>query len=227
MAKLVLDQAQIAMDSFYQSFMPANAFFVLNDFAYRIIDERDSMLETEFLIQYNRDKNSFPIINPAWLERETVEVKKDSVGRWYAETCRTLFEFPFDERGVAIQTVMPLGGSDCAQFVRITNDQQWQLCMLPPTSINFFSVEKCRIWLYNFGGCCDNLELSFVPSQGGLSLEEQTVPDGKAANIREVVLSKMMRDMQIKLGKISAHNDNNPNPNPNESSLIYDGVKTK
>jgi hypothetical protein len=93
--------------------------------------------------------------------------------------------------------------------------------------MNLFSVEKCRIWLHNFFGCCKSLELLIIPSQGGLPLEKQTVPDGKAANIREVVLNKAFRDMQARLGKISMHNDGNKNPNPNESSEVYDSLKTK
>jgi hypothetical protein len=227
MAKNLLDQAQICMDDFNQSFAPANAFYTLEDFGYRLIDERDNLLETEFLVQYYKNKNQFPIINSQWLSREVVDVKKDEEGRWYADSCIPLFEFPFDERGFAIQNVTPLGGGDCAQFVRIPNDQQWQICMLVANSMNYFSVEKCRIWLYNFFNCCQKLELSIVPSQAGLSLENQTLPDGKAAQIREVVLNKAFRDMNAKLGKISQHNDGNANPNPNETSAIYTDIKTK
>lgn len=226
MAKAVLTQAQLVMDDFFQSFRPATAFYDLEDFAYRIIDERDNLLEAEFLVQFNRNKNSFPIVSPSWLTREAVDVKKDEQGRFYADVCASLFEFPEDIFGSGIQNVVPFG-SECAEFVRITNHQTWQVCLSVSSSVNLYAVEKCRIWLYNFFGCTDKLEIRLVPSQAGLSLENQTVPDGKAADIREIVLNKAFRDMQARLNRISTHNDGNPNSNPNETSMVYDNLKTK
>lgn len=224
MAKLVLDQAQIAMDSFYQDFRPDSAFYILEDFADRIVDVRDSELEREFMIQYARDE---PVkINPAWLKRVKVKVDLDENGSAFADICEPLYEFPIDEVGLAVQEVMPFG-QGCAEFVRIGINQVWQVCMIPPTDKNFYSVEKCRIWLYNFFGCTDYLNVLIVPSQSGLPLEQQTVPDGKAESIREVVLNSMWRDYNMKLGKISVHGDGNPNPQPNETGQVYDTLKTK
>lgn len=226
MAKNLLDQAQIVMDSFYQEFAPANAFFSLDDFAQRIADCRDSELEREFLIQYQQNKLSFPIVNPAWLSRETVEIKKDEEGNSYADVCTPLYEFPFDSKGSGVQEVIPMGTA-CAEFIRIAFDQVWQVCMAPSNSVNFYSVEKCRIWLHNFYACTDKLMVLLVPSQSGLSFEKQSVPDGKAESIRELVLNRMWRDYQVKLGKIVTHTDGNPNPQPNETGLLYEGLKTK
>lgn len=226
MAKSVLDQAQIVTDSFYQNFRPATAFFTLEDFARRIIDVRDSEMEKDFLIQYQQNKNSFPIISPQWLEREVVKIDRNEEGNFYADVCTPVFEIPFDVRGAGIQEVSPMG-SACAEFIRISHNQTWQMCMIATTDANFYSIEKCRIWLHNFYACAEKLNVLFVPSQAGLPLEKQTVPDGKAETIREVVLNSVWRDYQMKLGKISTHVDGNPNPNPNESSMLYESTKTK
>lgn len=226
MAKLILEQAQICEDDFHQQFRPATAFFSIDDFAAGIRDERDNLLDTEFQIQINKNKGVFPEVNPNWLSREVVDVKRDEQGKWYADVCTPLYEFPQDERGMGIQDIDPFGGG-CAEFVRITNHQAWQICLLPPTHQNFYSVEKCRIWLYNFFNCTPKLEVTIVASQSGLPLDKQTVPDGKAATIREVVLNKFFRNYQVKLGKIKTINDGNPNPQPNETGLTYDALKTK
>lgn len=226
MARLALDVAQQIEDDFNQTFRPANAFFTLEDFALKAVQVRDSELEREFLIQYQQNKTSFPVINPMWLDREKVPVKKDEEGNWYADVCTPIYELPMDSRGAGIQDVKPFGNS-CAEFVRITNQQQWQICMLPPTNQNFYSIEKCRIWLHNFYGCTDSLNVVLVPSQSGKSLDQQTIPDGKVASVIEVVLNSMWRNYQIKLGKISVHGDGNPNPNPNETSMVYQDLKTK
>lgn len=225
MAKLVLDQAQIVMDSFYQDFRPDSGFFTLEDFADRVVDVRDSELEREFLIQYQLTRGSPPKINPAWLKRIKVKVDHDENGDAFADVCEPLFEFPMDELGSGIQDVIPFK-QGCAEFIRISTNQVWQLCMLPPTDRNFYAIEKCRIWLYNFFGCTDYLSVLIVPSQSGLPLSEQTVPDGKAESIREVVMNSMWRDWQVKLGKINVHGDGNPNPQPNETGQLYD-LKTK
>lgn len=226
MAKNLLDQAQICEDDFYQTYRPANAFFGINDFAAKLVDERDNLLEAEFKIQLNRNRNQFPVISPQWLSREMAEVKKDDQGRFYVDICTPLFEFPEDERGSGLQNVIPYGKA-CAEFIRITPDQVWGMCMLPATSTNFYSLEKCRIWLHNFYACTEKLEVVIVASQSGLSFENQSIPDGKAATIREIVINKMFRDYQVKLGKIQVVNDGNPNPQPNETGMIYEGLKTK
>lgn len=227
MAQAVLDVAQGIQDDFEQGFAGANSFFKLDDYARKVCEERDSELEREFLVQYQQNKMSFPIINPNWLRTVFVDLVKDKdTGEWSGLICEPLYEFPFDELGSAIQGVAPMG-SGCAEFVRISHHQGWQVCITPSLDISFFSIEGCKILLYNFFGCTEKLRVSIVPSQSAFPFEQQTVPDGKVAQIKEVVLNRMFRDFQIKMGKISMHNDGNLNPNPNETSELYTGLKTK
>lgn len=226
MSKLVLDIAQGIEDDFYSGFRPANGFFTIEDIARKVVDERDSELDREFLVQLN-NKNQYPMVNPMWVKHVIVPIEQDDTTKQYfAKICEPLYEFPMDERGMATQTVSPFGGG-CSQFVRITTQQDWSLYLTASSDIVFYSVEGCRILLSNFYNCCDKVDCVIVPSQSGLPLNQQTVPDGKAANIREVVLSKMFRDYQARLGKISQHNDGNKNPQPNESGLIFENLTTK
>lgn len=227
MAQAVLDVAQGIQDDFEQGFRAANSFFTLEDYARKVCEERDSELEREFLVQYQQNKRSFPVINPNWLKTVFIDLTKDhETGEWSGLICEPLFEFPFDELGSSVVDVSPSGNS-CGEFVRISHHQSWAICMTPTTDMIFFSVQGCRLLLYNFFGCTEKARATIVPSQSGLPFEQQSVPDGKVAQIKEVVLNRMFRDFQVKLGKISAHNSGNPNPSPNETDLIYDGLKTK
>lgn len=227
MAKSILDQSQILLDDFYGGFRPATGFFDITDVAYRLIDARDEMLEQEFLVEKNKNKNQYPTLNNSWLKREKLTIEKDDDGRYFADVCTPIYELPMDETGAGIQSVDPSGQSGCAEFIRITNQQTWSICLTATTNSVFFAVEGCRIWLYNFFGCCQKLEIVFVPSQAGLPLEQQFIPDGKAAQCREIVLNKMLRDWQIHLGKIKVLSDGNANIEQNESGLIYTDLKTK
>lgn len=231
MAKALLDQAQILEDSFYQTFKPQDAFFGTEDFARLLSDERDSLLDQEFyvLFQLSQRKGSigFIQVNPQWTKRITVEAVYDKEGKiWSAEICEPIYEFPFDEYGMGIQDVRPFG-SECGEFVRISSNQHWQLCFAAPNDMIFYSLEGCKITLYNFNGCAEKLDIRIVPSQSKLPLEQQYVPDGKASQIREMVLSRMLRDYAAKPGKLDMSNDGNANPQPNETGLVFDNLKTK
>ncbi len=127
---------------------------------------------------------------------------------------------------MGVQRLSPRG-SACGEFIRISPNQAWQLCIAAPSSIAFYSISGCRVTLYNFNGCADELDLWVVPSQSKLSLENQTIPDGMASQVRELVLSKLFRDYQAKQGKIDMNNDGNPNPQPNETGMIYTNTKTQ
>lgn len=234
MSKLVLDISQVILDDFYQTFQTENDFFGLPDTAKKVIDERDSSLNEEFTVQWRlaQQKNNlynFIIVNPMWQQRTVIDIKHDDDRKqYYAEMCDPVYEFPFDQYGMGIQEVMPMG-SDCSEFVRISTSQAWQPCMVSGTSsMVFYSIENCRINLYNFNGyCTKKLDVRYVPSQSALPVNKQTVPDGKASEIREKVLSKMWRDYMAKKGQIKVTNDGNPNPQPNETGLTYAGLVTK
>lgn len=234
MAKLVSHIAQMVQDSFEQSFAPQDSFFRDIDYQLRVIDARDAMLEDEFLVQwkYNQARGNqyseFIHINPFWLKRITIDLEHDKeLGEWYANICEPVFEFPMDECGYGVQEVHPYG-QKCAEFVRILNHQSWQVCLTATSSIVLYSVQNCKIVLHNFDGfCTSKLDVMIVPSQAALPINEQTVPDGKADEIREMVISKMWRDYSARLGKINMTNDGNQNPQPVESGAIYDGLKTK
>lgn len=234
MSKKVIDLAQVIQDDFYQSFKTEDGFFGIEDFALKIIDERDSALNEEFTVQWRiaQQKNnlySFVLVNPQWQKRVTLDIKHDDERMfYYVEICEPIYEFPFDQVGMGIQEVSPLG-QNCSEFVRITLGQGWQPCMVSGTSsVVFYAVENCKIILYNFNGyCTKKLDVRIVPSQSALPINQQTVPDGKAAEIREKVLSKMWRDYMAKKGQIKVTNDGNPNPEPNETGLTYGGLVTK
>lgn len=232
--KLVYDIAQQCEDSFYQSFRPASAFFTLEDFALSVINERDDLLDQEFrqLWNYNQQRNKgnnsdFINVNPQWVITIKEEIKYDDENKNpYVDICKPLYEFPSDEFGNGVQSVSPVGGG-CTQFVRIMSSTDWQICMTATNEITFYSLEGCRIFLHNFNGCCKSLSIRIIPSQSALPINEQTVPDGKAAHIIEVVLQKMFRSYQAKLGKIEMVNQQNPNPSPNETSTLYPNLTTK
>lgn len=234
MGKLVLDQSQIALDDYYQTYKTESDFFSLEDFAKKIVDERDLSLNEEFTVEWRIAKQrnnlySFILVNPQWQKRITADIKHDvELNMYYAEICEPIYEFPFDQVGMGVQQVSPLG-SDCGQFIRIANSQTWQPCMVSGTSgVVFYAVQNCRINLYNFNGyCTKKLGVNIVESQSALPINKQTVPDGKAAEIREKVLSKMWRDYMAKKGQIKVTNDGNPNAQPNETGLTYAGLVTK
>lgn len=220
------------MDDFFQEFKPEDSFITLDDIAKKVVDERDALLEQEFLIQWrieqqSKSPNYYIAINPQWQKHEFVALEKnEDSGLWFAKICTPLFEFPLDEYGVSVQNVMPFGSS-CSQFVRMAQNEEWQLCLMPTVSTIFYTVENCQVILHNFDGyCTSKLDIQIVPSQSALPYNQQTIPDGKAAQIREAVLSKMFRDYAAKRGQIKMHNDGNPNVQ-NETGLIYDNLKTK
>lgn len=234
MAKLVYDLAQQLEDSFYQSFKPADAFLTIDDFALKVGDETNGLLEEEFLVQWKINQQrgnpyaNFIHINPFWLKRITVDIKEDKERHeWYAEICEPIFEFPMDEYGNGVQDVKPYG-QKCAEFVRILNHQIWQYCLTATSPIILYVVENCRIKLLNFDGACtEKLDVLIVPSQSAIPINERTLPDGKASEIYERVMSRVWRDYGARLGKIDMTNDGNENAQPIESGAVYDNLKTK
>lgn len=222
------------MDDFEQSFKPQDSFMELIDYALKVVDARDAMLEDEFLVQWKINQqrgnsySNFIHVSPDWQKRITVKIDEDKERHeWFAEICEPLFEFPMDNAGMGIQVVQPYG-QKCAEFVRIQDNQTWQICLTATSPIILYSVQKCRITLHNFDGACtDKLDVRIVPSQSSLPINTQTVPDGKADEVKEMVMSKIWRNYAARLGKIDMENSGNSNPTNNESSAVYEGLKTK
>lgn len=221
MAKLVLDLAQTVQDDFYQQYRDAAGFFTIEDFARALIDECDARIEAEFYAQLKSSKGGkfvAPAVNPSWVIHEFVPIEKEKeTEKWIANICKPFYQFPEDEWGYGVQDVAPFGQS-CGDFIRIKQSQVWSLCLVDLDSQVLFTVDGCRLILYNFHGCTDKLDVTIVPSQSGLPMSEQTIPDGQAAPIREAVLSKMLRNYQAKLGKIPMINSGNANPQQNETA---------
>lgn len=220
MAKLVLDQAQKVMDAFYQQYRDAAGFFTIDDFARELVDESDARIEAEFYAQLknSKQKGYAPCVNPSWVTHEFVAIEKEKeTDKWIANICKPFYQFPEDEWGYGVQDVQPFG-SDCADFIRIKQSQVWSLCLVDLDSQVLYTVDGCRLILYNFHGCAEKLDVTIVPTQSGLPMAEQTIPDGVAAPIREAVLSKMFRNYQAKLGKIPMINSGNANPQQNETA---------
>lgn len=221
---------QNIMDLYYQQFKADEDFFELYHFKYLAGVAYGKLIQEEYEKQWrlNFQLEGFGYVSVAqdWLIKGENKLEKDSDGTYFIKLDKKPFSFLFDRQSSAIQTITPIGGKACKEFIRISADEKWKICALPHTGKTFWYLEIDVIRFVGITCLPDKVATLYVP---GLDLDiddNLNIPMTKEADIIDWVLQRMIGARQGTV--VDMTNDGNPNKTvASEINNIFSQIKTK
>lgn len=219
--------AGLVMDAYYGDLRGNDDFFEEAHFEFVTRAAYGKLLEAEMKEARALAKleQGFYIIDVSqdWLIIETVKfTKKGDI--WEGKTKQVPFPFAYDKMGFGVQSLVPIGDSECKDFIRMSPDEVWKLCSLPITSKVFFYVIKDTITLKNVRCNPGEVSVSYVPSLS--DAEDSVISMGKQFDVFTLAVTAMR---QARDGAV-VDETNNMNKNKviqTELDTVYNNIKPK
>lgn len=166
-AKL-LDVAQRIMDSYYQDFAPADAFFKLDDFGYwlgRVYEKNaDDVAQNIYKLSLAETGTAQITFSQDWWKSKEYEVqRKDGIS--YIDLDIKYMGFKYDTQNSGIQLLMAAGNKgNCGNYIRTTLTEIWQLEHVTTSSNVWWYIDDNKIF-FRFSGNCNptKVKIFYIP----------------------------------------------------------------
>lgn len=204
--------AQNLMDLYYQSFKSDEDFFELYHFEYLVSVAYAKLLQLDFekawKLNYQVEGIGYISVPSDWVKEVELQVKKDGSSK-YVELPDQPFVFLYDNQNSGIQTVRPIGFSECNEFIRSAINQSWKLCRMPDVGIVYWMPVQKKIFFEKLNCRLDRVSVIYVPAIDLDKSHDFDIPKTKESDIIEWVLNimRVARDGTV----VDKTNDGNPN----------------
>lgn len=217
----LLNTAQGILDFYNQDFAGPDDFIDISNVAPLAYSEFRRMARAEFREEriLNRTLDGFATVDvdPDFLIREEIEVTRDG-DLYVAVLSNKAMSFGWDTMSSSVQRVRNTGDVCRAnELVRVSQSDDWILCIAPPTSKVFYYIEtvsasaNCEaVSRIVFLGKCrpKKVQTDYVPSYEG-EIGDVPISDDKVKAITDSVLQTLLIAKQQRV--IDKTNDGNPN----------------
>jgi hypothetical protein len=221
--------AQNIMDLYYQQYKADEDFFELSHFEYLAGVAYGKILQDEYEKNYKMNLQiegyGFVDLSQDWLKIEELKLEKDAYG-YFIKLSKKPLSFLYDKQSSAIQNIVPLGGTKCAEFIRMNAEENWKICALPNVRQIFWFLEGDKIRFENLQCKPEKLKVLYVPELNDSNDGDFNIPKSKEADIVDWVLNRMFVARQGNV--VDMTNDSNPNKTMGtEINNIFSQIKTK
>jgi len=218
MSKSISEVAQLAMDMFYQSYRPADAFLRLKHFVYLCIAADGKVKKDEYDNQVIVNLRKRLVNAQVKLSDDNFITEDVPVVKSTAKLSNSIFSYPDVGYDLSISSLVP--ENNCMTLMPTSLNEKWQTCNIKDVvfyypdgdKVHFINKELCKF---------DKIKISYIPQLNENSYISQS---------REFLILNLV-NAYIKSAKegvlIDISNDGNPNTSARTelNSYLFGGRK--